>query len=75
MHNFTLQFRDEGLHCDFGCLLYSMLINRLDQNEVYHIMDEAIKSEKEFITESLPVGLLGMNSLQMCEYIEFVSDR
>ena len=67
--------RDEGLHCDFACLLYSMLSTRLSQERIYEIIGDAVEHEKEFITESLPVNLIGMNAEWMKEYIEFCADR
>jgi ribonucleoside-diphosphate reductase beta chain len=67
--------RDEGLHCEFACLLYSMLANKLSEEQVHHIIREAVLYEKEFITEALPVGLIGMNAQLMSQYIEFVADR
>ena len=67
--------RDEGLHCDFACLLYSMLQEKLDEKEVQDIITEAVEFEKEFVSEALPVSLIGMNAELMCEYIEFVADR
>jgi len=67
--------RDEGVHCDFACLLYSMLTNKLDQSVIYDIIGEAVEYEKEFITESLPVSLIGMNATLMKQYIEFCADR
>jgi len=67
--------RDEGLHCDFACLLYSMLKNKLSQKTVHEIIKHAVKIEKEFVCDSLPVDLIGMNSKLMSEYIEFVADR
>lgn len=67
--------RDEGLHCEFACLLYSMLSQKLSQEEVYHIIGDAVTIEKEFITEALPVDLIGMNAKLMSQYIEFVADR
>ena len=67
--------RDEGLHTDFAVLLYSLIQNRLSQDQVYEIMHEAVGIEKEFITESLPCNLIGMNSVLMSQYIEFVADR
>jgi ribonucleoside-diphosphate reductase beta chain len=67
--------RDEGLHCEFACLLYSMLENRLPEQQVHTIIRDAVTIEKEFITEALPVALIGMNSKLMSEYIEFVADR
>ena len=67
--------RDEGLHCEFACLLYSMLKNKLSQQEVCAIISDAVTIEKEFITEALPVALIGMNAVLMQQYIEFVADR
>ncbi len=68
--------RDEGLHCEFACLLYSMLeYTRLSQEEVFAIIGDAVKIEKEFVSESLPVDLIGMNAKLMQQYIEFVADR
>ncbi len=67
--------RDEGLHCDFACLLYSLLENKLPQADIHALISEAVAAEKEFITEALPVSLIGMNSDLMCQYIEFVADR
>ncbi|QHS62780.1 ribonucleoside-diphosphate reductase small subunit [Chitinophaga agri] len=67
--------RDEGLHCEFACLLYSMLENKLSQDQVHTIIRDAVSIEKEFIIDALPVALIGMNSKLMSEYIEFVADR
>jgi ribonucleoside-diphosphate reductase beta chain len=67
--------RDEGLHCDFACLLYSMLENKLSQDTIHKIISDAVAIEKEFICEALPVNLIGMNSEMMSQYIEFVADR
>ena len=67
--------RDEGLHCDFACLLYSMLEYKIDPEEVKSIIMEAVEFEKEFVTDALPVSLIGMNALMMQQYIEFVADR
>jgi ribonucleoside-diphosphate reductase beta chain len=67
--------RDEGLHCEFACLLYSMLSQQLSKAEVAHIITDAVDIEKEFITEALPVNLIGMNAKLMSQYIEFVADR
>lgn len=67
--------RDEGLHTDFACLLYSHLQRQLPAERVYEIFREAVAIEKRFVCESLPVELIGMNSGLMCEYIEYVSDR
>lgn len=67
--------RDEGLHCDFACLLYSMLVNKLPESEVQSIIKEAVDGEKEFVADALPVSLIGMNADMMKQYIEFVADR
>lgn len=67
--------RDEGLHCQFGCLLYSMLNNKLSQQQIHELIGEAVEIEKNFITESLPCRLIGMNADLMREYIEYVADR
>ena len=68
--------RDEGLHCDFACLLYSEhIVNKLDPEVVTGIITDAVVIEKEFVTDALPVKLIGMNSDLMSQYIEFVADR
>lgn len=67
--------RDEGLHTDFACLLYSQLENKLTKERVYEIITKAVAIETEFICESLPVKLIGMNSGMMTQYIKFVADR
>ena len=68
--------RDEGLHTDFACLLYKdHLVDKLSQDRIYEIICDAVEIEKEFITDSLPVDLIGMNSRLMAQYIEFVADR
>lgn len=67
--------RDEGLHCDFACLLYSKLQNKLPERTVRKIITDAVDSEKEFIGDALPVSLIGMNATLMKQYIEFVADR
>lgn len=67
--------RDEGMHCDFACLLYSMLENKLSDETIQDIVGDAVKHEKEFICEALPVSLIGMNAAMMSDYIEFVADR
>ncbi len=67
--------RDEGLHTDFACLIYKHLVNKLSQDKIYEIITEAVTIEKEFITEALPVELIGMNCRLMSQYIEFVADR
>jgi ribonucleoside-diphosphate reductase beta chain len=67
--------RDEGLHTDFACLLYSKVANRLDKKRAHKIIREAVKIEKHFITKALPCELIGMNAKLMGQYIEFVADR
>lgn len=67
--------RDEGLHCDFACLLYKELQNPLLPETVREIIESAVMLECEFVRDSLPVRLIGMNADQMCQYIEFVADR
>jgi ribonucleotide reductase beta subunit family protein with ferritin-like domain len=67
--------RDEGMHTDFACLLYSMMNNKLEQEELEGMIREAVEIESEFITESLPCKLIGMNSEMMNQYIQFVADR
>lgn len=67
--------RDEGLHCDFACLLYSKLIKKLDYKVIREIIIDAVEVEKEFVSEALPVNLIGMNATLMCQYIQFVADR
>lgn len=67
--------RDEGMHTDFACLLFSHLKRRPHPDTVEKIIMEAVVIEQEFLTEALPVGLIGMNGDLMCQYIEFVADR
>lgn len=68
--------RDEGLHTDFACLLYTKYINeKISQDKIYEMFEEAVKIESKFITESLPCRLIGMNSDKMINYIKFVADR
>ncbi|KAF3955557.1 hypothetical protein ACB098_02G028400 [Castanea mollissima] len=67
--------RDEGLHCDFACLLYSLLRNQLHWEKVHHIVHEAVEIETQFVCEALPCALIGMNSILMSQYIKFVADR
>ena len=67
--------RDEGLHMEFACLLYSKVVNRLPKQKVHTLIREAVKIEKKFITKSLPCELIGMNAKLMAQYIEFVADR
>ena len=68
--------RDEGLHTDFACLLYRDHIeNKLSRERVLEILASALEIEKIFISESLPVRLIGMNADLMKQYLEFVTDR
>lgn len=68
--------RDEGLHCDFACLLYNHhLVNKLSKETVTKIITDAVEIEKEFVTDAIPVKLIGMNADLMKQYIEFVADR
>ena len=67
--------RDEGLHTDFACLLHSHLKNPAEPQVIYAIIDEAVTIEQSFLTDSLPVDLIGMNSTLMKQYICFVADR
>ncbi|KDO74832.1 hypothetical protein CISIN_1g0189482mg, partial [Citrus sinensis] len=67
--------RDEGLHCDFACLLYSLLRKRLHWQKVHHMVHEAVEIETQFVCEALPCALIGMNSSLMSQYIKFVADR
>jgi len=67
--------RDEGMHTDFACLLFSHLRKRPHPDVVRRIITEAVAIEQEFLTDALPVSLIGMNSKLMCQYIEFVADR
>tara|TARA_Y100001970_G_scaffold291000_2_gene426632 strand:- start:7562 stop:8458 length:897 start_codon:yes stop_codon:yes gene_type:complete len=79
MHGLTfsneLISRDESLHTEFAILLYSHIVNKLSEEQVHNIIKDAVVIEKEFIIDSLPCRLLGMNSDLMSQYIEFVSDR
>ncbi|XP_015310577.3 LOW QUALITY PROTEIN: ribonucleoside-diphosphate reductase subunit M2 B [Macaca fascicularis] len=67
--------RDEGLHCDFACLMFQYLVNKPSEERVREIIVDAVQIEQEFLTEALPVGLIGMNCILMKQYIEFVADR
>jgi ribonucleoside-diphosphate reductase subunit M2 len=67
--------RDEGLHCDFACHLFGLLQNRPEHQRITEIICEAVAIEQEFLTEALPVRLIGMNAKLMGQYIEFVTDR
>ncbi len=67
--------RDEGLHCDFACLLYSKLVNQLPESRIVEIISSAVAIEMEFVVDALPVELIGMKSTMMCNYIKFCADR
>ncbi|RDX55734.1 ribonucleotide reductase small subunit [Lentinus brumalis] len=67
--------RDEGMHTDFACLLFSHLKRRPHFDTIRMIITEAVTIEQEFLTDALPCALIGMNSKLMCQYIEFVADR
>ncbi|EXC33366.1 Ribonucleoside-diphosphate reductase small chain [Morus notabilis] len=67
--------RDEGLHCDFACLLYSLLRKKLSEERVKAIVRNAVEIEREFVCDALPCALVGMNGALMSQYIEFVADR
>ena len=67
--------RDEGMHTDFACLLFTHLNKTPSKQAVQDIITEAVTIEQEFLTDALPCALLGMNSTLMCQYIEFVADR
>ena len=68
--------RDEGMHCDFAVHLHNHhLVNKVSKERIKEILLDALEIEKEFITESLPVSLIGMNSNLMKQYLEFVTDR
>lgn len=66
--------RDEGLHTEFACLLFSKLNNKPSEEVVHDIIKSAVDIEKKFITEALPVEMIGMNSGLMSDYIEYVAD-
>jgi len=67
--------RDEGLHCDFACLMFKHLVNKPSVATVTGIIKDAVAIEQEFLTDALPVALIGMNNTLMKQYIEFVADR
>ena len=67
--------RDEALHTEFAILLYKKLLRKVQKSKVYDIIKEAVEIEKEFIIQALPCRLIGMNSVLMSQYIEFVADR
>merc|ERR1712051_711978 len=67
--------RDEGLHTDFACLLFKHLVNKPSKEKVLEIVKDAVEIECEFLTDALPVALIGINNELMSQYIEFVADR
>lgn len=67
--------RDEGLHTDFACHLFTLIKNKPEDSAVLELIKEAVSVEQEFWTESLSVALIGMNEKLMKQYIEFVADR
>jgi len=67
--------RDEALHCEFAILLYSKLVKKIDKARIHEIIKEAVEIETEFICQALPCRLIGMNSVLMTQYIQFVADR
>jgi ribonucleoside-diphosphate reductase subunit M2 len=67
--------RDEGMHCDFACLLYRKMVNQLGDERVAEIISDAVNIEVEFVSDALPVELIGMNSALMAQYIKFCADR
>ncbi|XP_033645189.1 ribonucleoside-diphosphate reductase subunit M2 B-like [Asterias rubens] len=67
--------RDEGLHCDFACLMFNHLVHKPSEERIKSIIAEAVKIEQEFLTDALPCSLIGMNAKLMKQYIEFVADR
>ncbi|KAL8200792.1 hypothetical protein R6Q57_012131 [Mikania cordata] len=67
--------RDEGLHCDFACLLYGLLKAKVSEERVKGIVSDAVEIEREFVCDALPCALVGMNGELMSQYIEFVADR
>lgn len=67
--------RDEGMHCDFACLMFSHLVQKPSQERVVSIIREAVQIEQEFLVSAIPVSLIGMNCDMMSQYIEYVADR
>jgi len=74
-HSNELISRDEGLHTEFAVLMHHSLKNKCSDSDILEIVKEAVSIEKEFITESLPCKLIGMNNDLMEEYIEYIADR
>jgi len=67
--------RDEGLHCKFACELYGLIVNKLSSREVNDIVKDGVRIAQAFMTEAIPVRLIGMNDVSMCDYIEYIGDR
>lgn len=67
--------RDEGLHCDFACLMFKHIVQKPSEERIVSIIKDAVVIEQEFLTDALPVEMIGMNCKLMCQYIEFVADR
>lgn len=67
--------RDEGLHCDFAVMMFRHLVQRPSRERIIEIISDAVTIEQEFLTDALPVNLIGMNCALMSQYIEFVADR
>uniref|UniRef100_A0A1B6DPI3 Uncharacterized protein n=1 Tax=Clastoptera arizonana TaxID=38151 RepID=A0A1B6DPI3_9HEMI len=65
----------QGLHCDFACLMFKHLVQKPSEERIISIIREAVYIEQEFLTEALPVNMIGMNCELMKKYIEFVADR
>ena len=65
----------QGLHCDFACLLYSKLVNRLPESQIVEIISSAVAIKMEFVVNAFPVKLIRMNSAMMCNYIEFCANQ
>ena len=67
--------RDENIHCEFACMMFSKLVKKPSASTIRTIIKQAVECEQEFVSDALPVSLLGMNAEQMLEYIQFVADR
>ena len=67
--------RDEGMHCEFACLLHGKLEHKLSKTRLHKMIREAVRCEKEFVCEALSCALIGMNAKLMSQYIEYVADR
>ena len=67
--------RDEGMHVEFGCEIYRLLENKLPKESVYEIIEDGVTVAKQFMTDALPIRLIGMNGASMSHYIEYVADR